>query len=110
MELAKSLSKVDGAVHISADRHLYGFPCLLDGRIRALPFIYSGSVRVSAQTTAFQLCCCVFAEKFEESDADRRCADQLMGFVVGRVPGNQLFPRLKSAFRPARIQISVSSG
>ena len=30
--LAKSLSKVDGALHIGADLHLHGFACLLDGR------------------------------------------------------------------------------
>ena len=31
-ELAKSLSKVDGALHIGADLNLHGFACLLDGR------------------------------------------------------------------------------
>jgi len=29
--LAKSLAKVDGALHIGADLHLHGFACLLDG-------------------------------------------------------------------------------
>jgi DNA integrity scanning protein DisA with diadenylate cyclase activity len=32
LELAKSLSKVDGALHIRDDLHLHGFACLLDGR------------------------------------------------------------------------------
>jgi hypothetical protein len=32
LELAKSLSKVDGALHIGRDSHLYGFACLLDGQ------------------------------------------------------------------------------
>jgi len=31
-ELAKSLAKVDGALHIGADLNLHGFACLLDGR------------------------------------------------------------------------------
>lgn len=32
LELAKSLSKVDGALHIGLDIRLHGFACLLDGR------------------------------------------------------------------------------
>ena len=32
LELAKSLSKVDGALHIGQDLRLHGFACLLDGR------------------------------------------------------------------------------
>ncbi len=32
LDLAKSLSKVDGALHVGADLHLHGFACLLDGR------------------------------------------------------------------------------
>ncbi len=32
LELAKSLSKVDGALHVGADCQLHGFACLLDGR------------------------------------------------------------------------------
>lgn len=32
LDLAKSLSKVDGALHIGADLCLHGFACLLDGR------------------------------------------------------------------------------
>ncbi len=31
LDLAKSLSKVDGALHIGRDLHLHGFACLLDG-------------------------------------------------------------------------------
>lgn len=31
LELAKSLAKVDGALHVRADMHLHGFACLLDG-------------------------------------------------------------------------------
>ena len=32
LKMAKSLAKVDGALHIGADLHLHGFACLLDGR------------------------------------------------------------------------------
>jgi len=32
LDLAKSLSRVDGAVHIGADAHLHAFACILDGR------------------------------------------------------------------------------
>jgi len=32
LELAKSLAKVDGALHIGRDLQLHGFACLLDGR------------------------------------------------------------------------------
>ncbi|PID71996.1 MAG: DNA-binding protein [Desulfobulbus propionicus] len=32
LNLAKSLAKVDGALHLGADMHLHGFSCLLDGR------------------------------------------------------------------------------
>lgn len=31
LDLAKSLSRVDGALHIGIDLHLHGFACLLDG-------------------------------------------------------------------------------
>ena len=31
LELAKSLAKVDGALHVGSDLHLHGFACLLDG-------------------------------------------------------------------------------
>ena len=54
LELAKSLSKVDGAVHIGADRHLHGFACLLDGRAisgedRARGPRYNSALRFSAE-------------------------------------------------------------
>ncbi len=32
LDLAKSLSKIDGALHIGADLRLHGFACLLDGK------------------------------------------------------------------------------
>ena len=32
LELAKSLAKVDGALHVGSDLHMHGFACLLDGR------------------------------------------------------------------------------
>ena len=32
LDLAKSLLKVDGALHIGRDLHMHGFACLLDGR------------------------------------------------------------------------------
>jgi hypothetical protein len=32
LDLAMSLSKIDGALHIGPDAHLHGFACLLDGR------------------------------------------------------------------------------
>jgi len=32
LKMVKSLTKVDGALHIGADQHLHGFACLLDGR------------------------------------------------------------------------------
>ncbi|MBW1784857.1 MAG: DNA integrity scanning protein DisA nucleotide-binding domain protein [Deltaproteobacteria bacterium] len=31
LELAKSLSRLDGALHMGSDMHLHGFACLLDG-------------------------------------------------------------------------------
>jgi hypothetical protein len=54
LELAKSLSKVDGAVHVGADRHLHGFACLLDGRAisgedRARGARYNSALRFSAE-------------------------------------------------------------
>lgn len=54
LELAKSLSKVDGAVHIGADCHLHGFACLLDGRAisgedRARGARYNSALRFSAE-------------------------------------------------------------
>lgn len=35
LDMAKDLAKLDGALHIGADRHLQGFACLLDGRALA---------------------------------------------------------------------------
>jgi len=32
LELTKSLSKLDGALHIGSDMHLHGFACILDGK------------------------------------------------------------------------------
>ncbi len=32
LKMAKSLVKVDGALHVGADLHLHGFACLMDGR------------------------------------------------------------------------------
>lgn len=53
MALAKSLSKVDGALHIGADVNLHGFACLLDGRTfggedRARGARYNSALRFSA--------------------------------------------------------------
>jgi hypothetical protein len=54
LNLAESLSKVDGALHISADLHLHGFACLLDGRAiagenRARGARYNSALRYSAE-------------------------------------------------------------
>ena len=54
LELTKSLSKVDGAVHIGADCRLHGFACLLDGRAisgedRARGARYNSALRFSAE-------------------------------------------------------------
>ena len=54
LELAKSLSKVDGALHIGSDRYLHGFACLLDGRAisgedRARGARYNSALRFSAE-------------------------------------------------------------
>jgi hypothetical protein len=54
LELAKSLSKVDGALHIGPDRRLQGFACLLDGRAisgedRARGARYNSALRFSAE-------------------------------------------------------------
>jgi len=32
LELTKSLSKLDGALHVGSDMHLHGFACILDGK------------------------------------------------------------------------------
>ncbi len=53
LELAKSLSRVDGALHIGADLHLHGFACLLDGHAivgenRARGARYNSALRFTA--------------------------------------------------------------
>ena len=53
LDLAKSLIRVDGALHIGADMHLYGFACLLDGRAiagenRARGARYNSALRFTA--------------------------------------------------------------
>lgn len=54
LELAKSLSRLDGALHIGADCSLYGFACLLDGRAiqgedRARGARYNSVLRFTAE-------------------------------------------------------------
>jgi len=54
LELATGLSKVDGALHISADLHLHAFACLLDGpqvqnEDRARGARYNSALRFTAQ-------------------------------------------------------------
>lgn len=54
LELAKSLSRLDGALHIGADCSLYGFACLLDGRAiagedRARGARYNSALRFTAE-------------------------------------------------------------
>ncbi|MCP4338921.1 MAG: DNA-binding protein [Desulfobulbaceae bacterium] len=54
LNLAKGLSKVDGALHIRSDLHLHGFACLLDGhRVdnedRARGARYNSALRFTAQ-------------------------------------------------------------
>lgn len=54
LDLAKSLSKMDGALHIGADAKLYRFACLLDGRSvpgedRARGARYNSALRFSAE-------------------------------------------------------------
>ncbi len=56
IDLAKSLFRVDGALHISADIHLHGFACLLDGRAiagedRARGARYNSALRFTAEHT-----------------------------------------------------------
>ena len=53
LDLAKSLSKVDGALHIGADLRLHGFACLLDGKTipgenRARGARFNSALRFSA--------------------------------------------------------------
>ncbi len=54
LDLAKSLSKVDGALHIGADLHLHAFACILDGRSipvenRARGARFNSALRFSAE-------------------------------------------------------------
>ena len=54
VELAKSLTRLDGALHIGADCQLYGFACLLDGRKilgedRARGARYNSALRFTAE-------------------------------------------------------------
>lgn len=54
LELAKSLAKVDGALHIRTDLKLHGFACLLDGRSvpaedRARGARYNSALRFTAE-------------------------------------------------------------
>lgn len=54
LQLAANLSKVDGALHLRADLHLYGFACLLDGfsvpnEDRARGARYNSALRFTAQ-------------------------------------------------------------
>lgn len=54
LELTKSLSKVDGALHIGSDLHLHGFACLLDGHCiqgedRARGARFNSALRFSAE-------------------------------------------------------------
>ena len=56
LELAKSLAKVDGALHIGMDMHLHGFACLLDGQSisgedRARGARFNSALRFTAQHT-----------------------------------------------------------
>jgi hypothetical protein len=54
LDLAKSLFRVDGALHIGADMQLHGFACLLDGRAivgenRARGARYNSALRFTAE-------------------------------------------------------------
>ncbi|CAN2041000.1 DNA integrity scanning protein DisA nucleotide-binding domain protein [Candidatus Magnetomoraceae bacterium gMMP-15] len=54
LELAKSLSKLDGALHICSDQYLHKFACLLDGRAiasedRSRGARYNSALRFSAE-------------------------------------------------------------
>ncbi len=54
LELTKSLSKVDGALHLGADLKLHGFACLLDGHCipgedRARGARYNSALRFTAE-------------------------------------------------------------
>ncbi|PIE59546.1 MAG: DNA-binding protein [Desulfobulbus propionicus] len=54
LNLAKSLARVDGALHIGGDMHLHGFSCLLDGKAfagedRARGARYNSALRFTAE-------------------------------------------------------------
>ena len=54
LKMAKSLAKVDGALHVGADQHLHGFACLLDGKSfpgedRARGARYNSALRFTAE-------------------------------------------------------------
>ena len=54
LELTKSLSKVDGALHLGADLKLHGFACLLDGHFipgedRARGARFNSALRFTAE-------------------------------------------------------------
>jgi hypothetical protein len=54
LDLAHSLSKLDGALHIGADLHLHGFGCLMDGHAiagedRSRGARYNSALRFTAQ-------------------------------------------------------------
>ena len=54
LDLARSLLRVDGALHIGIDKHLHGFACLLDGRTisgenRARGARYNSALRFTAE-------------------------------------------------------------
>jgi len=54
MQLASSLLKIDGAVHITSDQHIHGFGCLLDGKAvnwenMARGARYNSALRFSAE-------------------------------------------------------------
>ena len=54
LDLAKSLAKVDGALHVGRDLHLHGFACLLDGLAipgedRARGARFNSALRFTAQ-------------------------------------------------------------
>ena len=54
LQLAKSLAKVDGGIHIAKDLHMHGFACLMDGRAvpgedRARGARYNSALRFTAE-------------------------------------------------------------
>lgn len=60
LDLAKSLAKVDGALHLGADLKLHGFACLLDGRAvpgeyRARGARFNSALRFTAEHQALMV-------------------------------------------------------